>query len=101
MVAGSYSQGVAVMRNVVSKSLDASIKNKIAGVTLFGDTRNQHDRGHIPNFPTERSKVWCNLSDDVCGGQLLVNAGHLSYGPGTTSEAATWLYDSIQAMGKG
>ena len=100
IVAGGYSQGAAVMHNVVGKSLDSSIKEKIAGVALFGDTRNLQDGGHIPNFPKERSKVWCNLSDGVCGGALLVNAGHLSYGPGTTSEAATWLVSRINAMGR-
>ena len=100
IVAGGYSQGAAVMHNVVGKSLDASIKEKIAGVALFGDTRNQQDHGHIPNFPKEKSKVWCNIGDGVCTGQLLVNVGHLSYGPGTTSEAATWLAGRIQAQRK-
>ena len=102
IVAGGYSQGAAVMHNAVGgRSLDSSIKSKIAGVALFGDTRNLQDGGHIPNFPKERSRVWCNLSDGVCGGALLVNAGHLSYGPGTTSEAATWLAGRISAMGRG
>jgi cutinase len=91
IVAGGYSQGAAVMHNVVGRSLDARTKAKIAGVALFGDTRNKQDRAHIPNFPKERSRVWCKVSDGVCGGQLLVNAGHLSYSAIDISQAATWL----------
>src|SRR5690242_16680193 len=72
IVAGGYSQGAAVMHNVIGKSLDANIKAKIAGVALFGSTRNKQDGGHVPNFPSERSKTWCNASDGVCGGGLMV-----------------------------
>lgn len=93
IVAGGYSQGAAVMHNVIGlkKSLSEDLKAKIAGVALFGDTRNAQDKGHIPNFPTEKSKVWCNASDGVCGGMLNVNAGHLSYSNTQINEAATWL----------
>jgi len=90
IVAGGYSQGAAVMHNVVSK-LDAATKAKVKGVALFGDTRNKQDRGHIPNFPTERSRVWCKKNDGVCGGALNVNAGHMSYNGADISQAATYL----------
>jgi hypothetical protein len=79
------------MHNAVSKGISQDIKSKIAGVALFGDTRNAQDKGHIPNFPSERSKVWCNPSDGVCGGGLNVNAGHLSYSGAQISEAARYL----------
>jgi cutinase len=91
ILAGGYSQGAAVMHNVIGKSLDARTKAKIAGVALFGDTRNRQDRGHIPNFPSQRSRVWCKPGDGVCGGQLLVNVGHLSYSARDIGQAATWL----------
>jgi cutinase len=79
------------MHNVVSKKLSRDLKGKLAGVALFGDTRNKQDGGHIPNFPSEKSKVWCNASDGVCGGQLNVNAGHLSYSNSQINEAASYL----------
>jgi len=91
IVAGGYSQGAAVMHNAISKGVTADIKGKIAGVALFGDTRNLQDKGHIPNFPTEKSKVWCNASDGVCGGMLNVNMGHLSYSGAQINEAARYL----------
>jgi len=101
LVAGGYSQGAAVMHNVIGKSLDAALKGKIAGVALFGDTRNQQDKGHIPNFPTERSKVWCNKNDGVCDGNLNVNAGHLSYSSTQINEAATYLAGLAKKGGGG
>lgn len=101
IVAGGYSQGAAVMHNVIQKMLSPSIKQKIAGVALFGDTRNYQDSAHILNFPRERSRVWCNSGDGVCNGALNVNAAHLAYGAGTTSEAATWLLGRISSMGRG
>lgn len=90
IVAGGYSQGAAVMHNVVSK-LNGNLKSKVAGVALFGDTRNKQDGGHIPNFPSQKSRVWCNKNDGVCGGSLNVNAGHLSYSSSQINEAANWL----------
>lgn len=99
IIAGGYSQGAAVMHNVIGlkKSLSEDLKRKIAGVALFGDTRNAQDRGHIPNFPTEKSKVWCNPSDGVCGGMLNVNAGHLAYSNAQINEAASWLASRVKA----
>lgn len=101
IVAGGYSQGAAVMHNVISKSLDAGIKGKIAGVALFGDTRNKQDNSHIPNFPTERSRVWCNKNDGVCGGALNVNGGHLSYGSDQINQAAEYLAKLAKGGGGG
>jgi len=101
IIAGGYSQGAAVMHNTIglTKSLSEAIKSKIVGVALFGDTRNQQDKGHIPNFPNERSKVWCNKDDGVCGGQLVVNAGHMSYDQKYIEEAAEWLAQRVNGGG--
>jgi cutinase len=96
IVAGGYSQGAAVMHNVISKNLDAGTKAKIVGVALFGDTRNKQDRGHIPGLAADKSKVWCNKSDGVCGGGLNVNAGHLSYSGKQIREAATYLASKVR-----
>lgn len=99
IIAGGYSQGAAVMHNVVGAktTLKPEIRSRIAAVALFGDTRNKQDNGHIINFPNDRSKVWCNPSDGVCSGALIVNAGHMSYGSGTIKEAAQWIKSRVQA----
>lgn len=107
IIAGGYSQGAAVMHNVVGtvngkkSPLPANIRSKIAGVALFGDTRNKQDGSHIKEFPSEKSKVWCNASDGVCGGALNVNAGHLSYSNTQITEAATYLANLAKGFKKG
>jgi len=98
IVAGGYSQGAAVMHNVIGAKLSKKIKDRIAGVALFGDTRNKQDNGMIPNFPKERAKVWCNQGDGVCGGQLNVNQAHMSYATTQPAEAAKYLSDLVKAM---
>lgn len=89
------------MHNVVQKKLSAELKTKLAGVALFGDTRNKQDSGHIKEFPTEKSKVWCNASDGVCGGMLNVNAGHLAYSTSQINEAASYLSGLAKTGKKG
>jgi cutinase len=97
IVAAGYSQGAAVMVNAVSK-LDASVQNRVAGVVLYGNTRNRQENGKIPNFPPEKAKTYCNASDGVCGGALLVTAGHLTY-TRDVSSAVQYLQGQISAQG--
>jgi len=97
IVAAGYSQGAAVMVNAVSK-LDASVQERVAGVVLYGNTRNRQEGGKIPNFPPEKAKTYCNASDGVCGGALLVTAGHLTY-TRDVGEAVEYLQGQISAQG--
>ncbi|KAI7237760.1 hypothetical protein KC330_g3009 [Hortaea werneckii] len=72
-------QGAAVMVASIRR-LSTTIKNQIAGVVLYGNTRNAQENGKIPNFPNDRVETICALTDGVCYGTLTVTAGHLSYG---------------------
>ena len=81
----------------VSK-LSSDVQNQIAAVVLYGDTRNKQDDGGIPNFPDSKVKVYCNKSDGVCGGALMVTAGHLTYNA-DVGAAAEWMEGLISSGG--
>jgi len=93
VVAGGYSQGAAVMVASIRR-LSSTIQNQIAGVVLYGNTRNAQENGNIPNFPNEKVETICALTDGVCYGTLTVTAGHLSYGD-DVDDAVEFLSDRI------
>ncbi|KAI7542150.1 hypothetical protein KC331_g8136 [Hortaea werneckii] len=96
VVAGGYrqaDQGAAVMVASIRR-LSSTIKNQIAGVVLYGNTRNAQENGKIPNFPTDRVETICALTDGVCYGTLTVTAGHLSYSD-DVGDAVDFLSDRI------
>ena len=96
IVGGGYSQGAAVMVASVRRLPEAT-KDKIAGVVLYGNTRNRQEHGKIPNFPEDKALTICNASDGVCGGALLVTPGHLTYQT-KVPKAVDWLAERISAQ---
>lgn len=97
IVGGGYSQGAAVMVASVRRLSD-DVKSRIAGVVLYGNTRNAQEGGKIPSFPAEKAKTYCNISDGVCGGGLVVTAGHLTYQV-DVPDAVKFLQQRISAAG--
>lgn len=85
------------MGNVIP-ALSADLKLKIAGVVLFGSTRNKQDGGKIPNFPGDKVRAFCNSNDGVCSGGLSVTAGHLAYS-NQIGTAATFLANQAKSAG--
>lgn len=79
IVAGGYSQGAAVNHRAIEE-LPANVKDRVAGVVLYGDTQKQQDNDQIPNFPADKVKIICQVGDAVCLGQLVVLPAHLTYG---------------------
>ncbi|QDS73483.1 hypothetical protein FKW77_009148 [Venturia effusa] len=95
IIGGGYSQGAAITHRAV-EALPESVKSRIAGITLYGDTQFKQDKGQIKNFPPSKVKTFCNgyqelkshSSDGVCNGMLMVNYGHMSYGDSMKPGAA-------------
>ncbi|KAF4949153.1 hypothetical protein FSARC_13571 [Fusarium sarcochroum] len=97
IVAGGYSQGAALAAASVT-DVDSSIREKIAGVVLFGYTKNQQNRGQIPSYPADRTKVFCNPGDMVCTGSLVVAGPHLMYQSVAANEAPAFLIKQVDAV---
>jgi cutinase len=68
-------------------------------VMLFGSTHNVAEGGRIPRHDSKRTKVFCAIGDEVCGGTWTILSPHLTFGQNTTA-AATFLVDEA-AMRKG
>lgn len=71
--------------------LSAAIQNQIKGVVLFGYTRNFQNQGRIPNFPTSKTRVYCQLGDLVCTGTLVVTLSHFLYTDESLIDAPAYL----------
>ena len=97
IVSGGYSQGAAVNHAAIEDSSEA-VKQRIAGVVLFGDTRNLQERGRIAGYPTDRTLIICNTGDLVCAGTLTITAAHLTY-TADVPRAARFLTQRINAAG--
>lgn len=75
----------------------ATVRNQVVGTVLFGYTKNQQNRGGIPNYPSDRLEVFCAVGDLVCDGTLIITAAHLSYGDEAAGEAPQFLASKIGA----
>jgi len=104
IIGGGYSQGAAITHRTV-EALPANIKDRIAGIILYGDTKFKQDGGVIKNVPPAKVKVFCNgygelkskSADGVCNGALNVNGGHLSYGD-SFKPGAAFLKGKVDAF---
>ncbi|KAK7215356.1 hypothetical protein V2G26_003359 [Clonostachys chloroleuca] len=94
VVAGGYSQGAALIAAAIT-DLDSSTRDQVKGAALFGYTQNQQNNGRIPNYPADRTKVYCAVGDLVCEGLLIVAPAHLTYNDEARGEAADFLASKV------
>ncbi|KAL2018089.1 hypothetical protein VTK56DRAFT_1275 [Thermocarpiscus australiensis] len=95
VVAGGYSQGTAVIAGALSGLAGSAVQDQVRGAALFGYTRNAQNGGRIPNFPTDRTQVYCNPGDLVCTGTLIVTPAHFGYGVDASVTAPRWLAGQV------
>jgi cutinase len=59
IIGGGYSQGAAVTHKAI-EGLSESVKSRIAGIVLYGDTRYTAEGGKIKGFPPGKVHTYCN-----------------------------------------
>jgi len=96
VVTGGYSQGTAVIAGSLGE-LSAAVKEQVKGAVLFGYTKNKQNGQRIPNYPTERTSIFCNRGDLVCEGTLILAAPHFTYTGVARDEAADFLIARVKA----
>ncbi|CAH0047057.1 unnamed protein product [Clonostachys solani] len=94
IVTGGYSQGAALIAAAVS-DLSATVREQVKGAVLFGYTKNQQNNGQIPNYPAERTQIYCADGDLVCEGTLTILPPHFSYDDEAEGVAADFLASKI------
>lgn len=63
---------------------------------LFGYTRNEEHGGRIPDFPSEKTKIFCAYADALCNGtEVIVSPAHFTYFEEAANEAPAFLMQSV------
>ncbi|KAF5697003.1 cutinase [Fusarium globosum] len=88
-------QGTVVVGYALSE-LDGAVQNQVVGAALFGYTKNEQLGGRIPNYPTERTKIFCLPTDLVCDGTLFILPAHFLYGADAAVPGPEFLVGQIQ-----
>jgi len=96
IVAGGYSQGAALTAAAIRDS-NATIREQIKGVVLFGYTKNQQNNGGVPNYPQSRVQVYCESGDLVCTGSLIVLPPHMTYADEAAGVAPAFLISRVNS----
>ncbi|KAF5722417.1 cutinase [Fusarium mundagurra] len=94
VVTAGYSQGTVVVGYALSE-LDGAVQNHVVGAALFGYTKNEQLGGRIPNYPTDRTKIFCLPTDLVCDGTLFILPAHFLYGVDAAGPGPEFLVGQI------
>lgn len=92
----NHSQGTAVVGNALTESDDA-IKQQVVGAALFGYTKNLQNRRRIPDYPEDRTAIYCGATDAVCSGSLFILPAHFLYMDDAAGPAPRFLAEKINA----
>lgn len=82
------------MGNALSE-LRGAVQNQVVGAALFGYTKNLQNLGRIPDYPRDRTEVYCRATDAVCFGTLFILPGHFLYQSDASGPARRFLAGKI------
>jgi len=105
IVLSGYSQGAEQVHGALfAKNLGEDGARITAAVT-FGDPLKNYQQfgpGTWGSLPPERTLVFCNQGDGVCGGAFSISAAHLSYtSNGDIAKGVAFVAKQIEALGPG
>ncbi|KAE8323852.1 putative cutinase 2 [Aspergillus sergii] len=95
IVAGGYSQGAAVMHGSIP-TLSDQIKDRIKGVVMFGDSRQQQSHNRIDHFSEQKVKFYCDEHDGICQNSISLSLSHYEYGS-KAEDASQWLLSQVNS----
>nr|RBQ90672.1 hypothetical protein FVER53263_12346 [Fusarium verticillioides] len=87
-------QGTVVVGYALSE-LQSAVQNQVVGAALFGYTKNEQLGGRIPNYPTDKTKIFCLPTDLVCDGTLFILPAHFLYGADAAGPGPEFLVGQI------
>ncbi|RBR05210.1 hypothetical protein FVER53590_12346 [Fusarium verticillioides] len=94
VVTAGYSQGTVVVGYALSE-LQIAVQNQVVGAALYGYTKNEQLGGRIPNYPTDKTKIFCLPTDLVCDGTLFILPAHFLYGADAAGPGPEFLVGQI------
>lgn len=77
--------------------LSGAVQNQVVGAALFGYTKNLQNLRRIPNYPRDRTEIYCRATDAVCNGALFILPAHFLYGTDASGAGARFLERQINS----
>ncbi|KAJ0158561.1 Cutinase 1 [Colletotrichum tanaceti] len=63
VLASGFSDGAAMLSSVIGDHLEEKYRKRIVGVVTFGNTWQKYNGNEIPNYPSEKTRMYCNKYD--------------------------------------
>lgn len=97
-----FSQGAAVVAAALTQlASESDIQDQVAGAVLFGYPLDHQNDGRIPDFPEEKTQMYCNTTDLICHGILIILPAHGFYENDASTKAPDFLRGRVDAADDG
>lgn len=103
IVLSGYSQGAEQVHGALFAKNLGEDGARIAAAVTYGDPLKNYQQfgpGTWGSLPAERTLVFCNQGDGVCGGAFSISAAHLSYtSNGDIAKGVSFVVKTLEALG--